>query len=430
MNVPTVAPAPGRAVSPETSGKGSSPAAEGFATLMDRHLGGQDATDRTAEAATAAGDAVTAAAGAPIPAGQGVPSLVVPLPLAGGDPTGSAEGTALPSDAATADGVDASAPGLPGTNDAVLAASSAVAAVTGGAADVGTANAGVPASQARAGAAEQPGALPSATPTASPTTTAPSTSTTGAVAAPAGTTGEPATASPASAAPGAAAAGSPADRGSEAAIASTAASTNDAGAVASPAATVGAAGAAAASATSPGTSGAAVTGQVFPQIPALVSRGEGRHSITLRLHPADLGEVRVTVTIKNGAVDVTMAAGAEARQALRAGSGDLRTLLELAGAATGQVVIRDLPSAPAAQPSASTAFSMADNGRGDGAAAQGDADTTAGEGGTEHEGRGGSAQTSSGRSDRGPTFSRTDQPVTADLAASSTGTPAALDLTL
>jgi hypothetical protein len=94
----------------------------------------------------------------------------------------------------------------------------------------------------------------------------------------------------------------------------------------------------------------AVTSQVFPTVPALVSRGEGAHSITLRLHPADLGEVHVTVTVRDGAVQVTLAAGREAQEALRAGSGELRSLLDLAGASGGQVVVRDLPSGPAPGP--------------------------------------------------------------------------------
>lgn len=98
-----------------------------------------------------------------------------------------------------------------------------------------------------------------------------------------------------------------------------------------------------------------VTSQVFPTVPALVSRGEGTHSITLRLHPADLGEVHVTVTVRDGGVEVTMAADPRAQEALRAGSGELRSLLDLAGAATGQVVIRDLPGGAA--PVVSTATS-------------------------------------------------------------------------
>lgn len=114
--------------------------------------------------------------------------------------------------------------------------------------------------------------------------------------------------------------------------------------------------------------GSAVTAQVFPVIPALVTRGEGTHTITLRLHPADLGEVHVNVTVKQGVVDVTISAGAEAQQALRSGSGELRTLLDLAGAATGQLVVRDLPSGTAPVPSTvGNQIGLADHGTGQGA---------------------------------------------------------------
>lgn len=411
MNVPTVIPAPGRAVSPETPGKGASSGAEGFATLMGRHLGGQDATDETAQS-------VAAAAGAPLTGTEGLPSLVVPLSLAGGEPTGTAEEPAVPSDAEDA---DSTVPGLLGADGAALAAPAAAATVVVAAPEGGTANAGGTASQTQAAPSGQTGTQPGApTPGASPTTTP----ATGAVAGTAAAAGD-ATSAPVPTMAVAGAAGARGDRSTEAPGATTAA-TSDAGAMTTPTPTAGAGGAATTSTASAGTPGSAVTGQVFPQIPALLGRGEGRHSITLRLHPADLGEVRVTVTVKNGAVDVTLAAGAEARQALRAGSADLRSLLEMAGAATGQVVIRDLPSTPQVQPSGSTAFSMAGDGRGDGATAEGDADPTAGDGGSENDGRGGPTHTSGARSERGPTASHPDQ----TLTARSTGTPAALDLTL
>lgn len=111
-----------------------------------------------------------------------------------------------------------------------------------------------------------------------------------------------------------------------------------------------------AGATAGGSSGP-VTAQVFPTVPALLTRGEGTHSLMLRLHPADLGEVQVTVTVRDGVVDVTLSAGREAQLALRTGVGELRSLIDLAGATSGHVVIRDLPggAAPAAQPPQPTA---------------------------------------------------------------------------
>jgi flagellar hook-length control protein FliK len=169
----------------------------------------------------------------------------------------------------------------------------------------------------------------------------------------------------------------------------TAAATGDQPATAAVGATAPATAPAAPAAAPAPAGGNPVTSQVFPTIPALVSRGEGMHSMTLRLHPADLGEVHVTVTVKNGAVDVTIAAGREAQEALRTGSGELRSLLDLAGAATGQLVVRDLPGSAAAQPSASAgAFSLPSS----------DADTHGATSGSSDEGA--SQDRSSGRTGR------------------------------
>ncbi|MGN6132555.1 MAG: flagellar hook-length control protein FliK, partial [Nocardioidaceae bacterium] len=96
----------------------------------------------------------------------------------------------------------------------------------------------------------------------------------------------------------------------------------------------------------------AVLDQVLPVVPRLVLRGDGTQRLTLKLHPADLGEVHLTVTVKNGAVDVTLAAGPQARGALRDGSAQLHSLLQLTGHTTGQVVVRDLPSSSVPTPQA------------------------------------------------------------------------------
>ena len=97
----------------------------------------------------------------------------------------------------------------------------------------------------------------------------------------------------------------------------------------------------------------AVLDQVLPALPRVVLRGDGTSRLTLKLHPADLGEVHVTVTVRGQEVDVTLAAGARAREALSEGSSRLRGLLEGIGHTTGQVVLRDLPggSAPVQPPS-------------------------------------------------------------------------------
>jgi len=86
-----------------------------------------------------------------------------------------------------------------------------------------------------------------------------------------------------------------------------------------------------------------VAGQVFPEVVRLVTRGDGTQRLTLRLSPENLGDVRIVVTVRDGGVDVRLAAGADAQDALRHGSADLRRLLESVGATSTQIVVRDLP---------------------------------------------------------------------------------------
>ncbi len=104
----------------------------------------------------------------------------------------------------------------------------------------------------------------------------------------------------------------------------------------------------------PGAPGAhgAVPGQIQPQLLRLVSRGDGTHRVSLQLHPAELGEVRVTVVVKDGAVDVSLAAAPAAQDALRAGSDQLRSLLGGSGHTLGRLVVQDLPGTITAQGSA------------------------------------------------------------------------------
>ncbi|MFL6160370.1 MAG: flagellar hook-length control protein FliK, partial [Marmoricola sp.] len=96
-----------------------------------------------------------------------------------------------------------------------------------------------------------------------------------------------------------------------------------------------------------------VAAQVFPEVTGLVSRGDGTHRITLTLNPEQLGEVRVVMTMRAGAVHVRLAAGQDARASLVEGSGELGRLLERAGATDTHIVVRELPSA-AASPSTPT----------------------------------------------------------------------------
>lgn len=93
----------------------------------------------------------------------------------------------------------------------------------------------------------------------------------------------------------------------------------------------------------------ALLDQVSPTLTRLVSRGDGEHRMTLKIHPADLGEVHLTVTVRGDRVDVDIAASAEARELLRDGLTQLRALLDPTGRGGGQLVFRDLPTAPAGQ---------------------------------------------------------------------------------
>lgn len=107
-----------------------------------------------------------------------------------------------------------------------------------------------------------------------------------------------------------------------------------------------------------------VPGQVFPEVVRLMTRGDGTQRLTLRLSPENLGEVRIVVTVRDGGVDVRLAAGAEAQDALRHGSADLRRLLESAGATSTQILVRDLPGGSTATLGSATVPSAAPAGNG------------------------------------------------------------------
>lgn len=95
-----------------------------------------------------------------------------------------------------------------------------------------------------------------------------------------------------------------------------------------------------------------VAAQVFGEVTGLVSKGNGTHRITMTLNPEQLGEVRVVMTVRNGAVHVQMAAGHETRGALLDGSPELSRLLESAGATDTRIIVRDLPALATTPPSA------------------------------------------------------------------------------
>lgn len=88
-----------------------------------------------------------------------------------------------------------------------------------------------------------------------------------------------------------------------------------------------------------------VTTQVVDRITSLVS-ANGTHRITLDLNPDDLGQVRVVMTVRDGAVHVRLAAGErDTRAALVEGSDELKSLLGLAGATDTKITIRELGNA-------------------------------------------------------------------------------------
>ena len=85
-----------------------------------------------------------------------------------------------------------------------------------------------------------------------------------------------------------------------------------------------------------------VSAQVLPEVAELSRRGPGVHRVTLQLHPETLGEVKVVLTMRGGEVHVSLAAGQEARGALRESLPDLHRLLEGSGVRDAQVALREL----------------------------------------------------------------------------------------
>ncbi|WP_435768374.1 flagellar hook-length control protein FliK [Nocardioides sp. SYSU DS0651] len=95
----------------------------------------------------------------------------------------------------------------------------------------------------------------------------------------------------------------------------------------------------------------AVVQQVFPEVTRLSTTGNGAHRITLSLQPAQLGEVRVTLVVRDGAVTVSLggeAGNSAVQQALSSGASELRRMLELAGATDARIFVRDAQSGTAA----------------------------------------------------------------------------------
>jgi len=99
-----------------------------------------------------------------------------------------------------------------------------------------------------------------------------------------------------------------------------------------------------------------VVRQVFPEVSRIVAATPtdrpGTHRITLTLQPAQLGEVRVTLVVRDGAVQVRLSGESDSpavHRALAAGAPELQRLLERSGATDARVLVREPFGLPTAQ---------------------------------------------------------------------------------
>lgn len=93
---------------------------------------------------------------------------------------------------------------------------------------------------------------------------------------------------------------------------------------------------------------APVAHQVFPEVVRIAVSGETPRRVVVRLEPEHLGEVRVVLRTGPAGLEVSLAAGDDARAALREGAPELRRMLEAAGSADAHIVLRHLSDAPTA----------------------------------------------------------------------------------
>lgn len=104
-----------------------------------------------------------------------------------------------------------------------------------------------------------------------------------------------------------------------------------------------------------------VTRQVFPEVVRVVNNPAGPQRVTIKLNPEALGEVRVVLTSRGGQLEVSLAAGSEARAALTDGASELHRLLDMVGRGDSRIVVRDLlgamPGTTVSQPAATTSGS-------------------------------------------------------------------------
>jgi len=80
--------------------------------------------------------------------------------------------------------------------------------------------------------------------------------------------------------------------------------------------------------------------QVFPEVTRLSRSGNGTHRLTITLQPEQLGEVRVTLVVRDGTVRVNLASE-QAKDILAQAAPELRRLLEQSGATDARIVVRD-----------------------------------------------------------------------------------------
>lgn len=107
----------------------------------------------------------------------------------------------------------------------------------------------------------------------------------------------------------------------------------------------------------------AVLRQVFPEITRLATQ-PGAHRLSITLHPDTLGEVKVTLVVRAGTVQVDLTAGTgAARDALAQGASELHRLLGVTGG-DARVVVRDASSTASTTTTTTTADQRGADGRG------------------------------------------------------------------
>lgn len=155
---------------------------------------------------------------------------------------------------------------------------------------------------------------------------------------------------------------------------------------------------------------AAVLRQVFPEVTKVAASGQGTHRLAITLHPEELGEVRVTVVVRAGSVQVNVATdpvNGAARTALEHGAPELRRLLEAVGT-DAEVRFREFGTSTTAT---STTPNSTTGGATDGGRQQSQTFAQA------------QADTGSGGRGRAASYASTDQPTLRDASVASETDP-------